>query len=177
MIRSDNEYNATRKELEERQARLAEYEQKLQEEGLRPDQMKRLLDPLLSFQNGLREDLEIYDRAKAGHFRALKNLHGIEECLIGLRVGQALSQRDLAARIGVHETQVSRDERNDYAGITLDRARRILDALNADCETRISVSRFEFVPVPIRSTVAPAQDAGTYHGLTQAANDNLALAA
>jgi hypothetical protein len=35
--------------------------------------------------------------------------------------------RELARRLGVHETQVSRDERNEYFGITLERAAKILE--------------------------------------------------
>jgi hypothetical protein len=30
----------------------------------------------------------------------------------------------------VHESQISRDERNEYHGITVERASRILDAMN-----------------------------------------------
>jgi transcriptional regulator with XRE-family HTH domain len=44
-------------------------------------------------------------------------------------------QRDLARRLGVHETQVSSDERNEYFGITLERAAKILDALNVRLRT------------------------------------------
>ena len=34
---------------------------------------------------------------------------------------------------------VSRDERNEYHGITVERARRVLDALGARLLTRVSV--------------------------------------
>ena len=37
--------------------------------------------------------------------------------------------RERAERLGVHESQVSRDERNDYRGVTAERAQRILEAL------------------------------------------------
>jgi hypothetical protein len=37
-------------------------------------------------------------------------------------------ETELARRQGVHETQVSRDQRNEYIGITLERAAKILDA-------------------------------------------------
>ena len=37
---------------------------------------------------------------------------------------------DLAERLGVNESSVSRDERNDYHGITVERANRIVAALN-----------------------------------------------
>jgi hypothetical protein len=35
----------------------------------------------------------------------------------------------------VHESQISRDERNEYHGITLERAGRLLDALGTDTRT------------------------------------------
>ena len=51
--------------------------------------------------------------------------------LISIRIAQGMSQRELARRLNVHESQVSRDERNEYLGITLERAVKVLDALNA----------------------------------------------
>ena len=44
-----------------------------------------------------------------------------------------MSQRDLAAKLEVHESEVSRDERNEYHGITVDRAIKISlnDSLSA----------------------------------------------
>jgi transcriptional regulator with XRE-family HTH domain len=49
------------------------------------------------------------------------------------------SQRELAKRLGVPESQVSRDERNEYFGITLERAVRILDALGVKLHTRVEI--------------------------------------
>jgi hypothetical protein len=45
-----------------------------------------------------------------------------------------------AGKLGVHETQVSRDERNEYHGITLERAARSLDTLGADLRSRVELS-------------------------------------
>jgi len=57
--------------------------------------------------------------------------------LIALRIARGVSQRKLAERLGVHESQVSRDERNEYHGITLDRASRVLDALEVDLRSTV----------------------------------------
>ena len=46
------------------------------------------------------------------------------------RIANGLTQKELAKRLGVSAAQVSKDERNEYHGITVERAQRILDALN-----------------------------------------------
>lgn len=45
---------------------------------------------------------------------------------------RGLGQRELAACLGVHEPQVSRDERNEYRSISVERAERILEALEVE---------------------------------------------
>jgi transcriptional regulator with XRE-family HTH domain len=60
--------------------------------------------------------------------------------LIAVRIAQGVTQRELAKRLGVHESQVSRDERNEYFGITLERAARVLDALGARLHSRVRLS-------------------------------------
>ena len=49
----------------------------------------------------------------------------------------ALTQRAPAQPLDVNESQVSRDERNEYYGITIERAQRILDALRTEVVTRV----------------------------------------
>jgi transcriptional regulator with XRE-family HTH domain len=77
-------------------------------------------------------------------------LRGLGQLLIALRVAQGISQRELARRLGVHESQVSRDERNEYFGITLERAVKVLDALNVRLRTKVEIDNpAERVPLPV----------------------------
>jgi transcriptional regulator with XRE-family HTH domain len=69
-------------------------------------------------------------------FPAITRLTQIGRLLIALRIAQWLTQRELAARLGISESLVSRDERNEYHGITVERAQRILDALNETVTAR-----------------------------------------
>jgi transcriptional regulator with XRE-family HTH domain len=87
----------------------------------------------------LKEEVESYERLKRGEFDELENLRGLGHLLIALRIAQGVSQRELARRLDVHESQVSRDERNEYFGITLERAIKILDALNVRLRTKVEV--------------------------------------
>ena len=52
---------------------------------------------------------------------------------------QGISQRDLAKQLGVHESQLSRDERNEYFGITLKRTIWMLDTLNVRLRTKVEI--------------------------------------
>jgi len=49
--------------------------------------------------------------------------------------------------LGVHETQVSRDERNEYFGITLERAAKILDALSVRLRSQVEIEPLQPFPV------------------------------
>lgn len=132
MIRNEHEYQEAVRRLREEQERLAEHRKRLEEMGLAADEVKRVLDPLRSFHEQLSEEVKGYERLKRGEMVELLNLHGLGTALVALRIALGLTQRELAERLGVHESQVSRDERNEYHAITVDRASRILDALGVE---------------------------------------------
>jgi ribosome-binding protein aMBF1 (putative translation factor) len=138
MIRTETEYQNSLKKIEQGEGMLREQEAKLAEEGLRPDQIKRGLDPMRVFQDQIRDEVASYERLKKGKFDELENLHGIGQLLIGLRIALGMSQRELADKLGVHESQVSRDERNEYFGITVERVTRIIEALGVVITTRVA---------------------------------------
>src|SRR2546421_111291 len=60
-------------------------------------------------------------------------------------LAQGLTQRELAERLGISESLVFRDERNEYHDITVERAQRIMDTrgetVTARGEVRASRSR------------------------------------
>jgi DNA-binding XRE family transcriptional regulator len=154
MIRNESEYQEASRRLLEERARLDEQGKKLEEMGLTEEQVTRALDPMRSFHLQLVEELEAYERLKRGDFGQLVNLKGLGRQLIALRIARGLTQRQLAERLGVHESQVSRDERNDYHGITVDRAQRVLEALSAQMK-----STFELVS--LSSDGLPGEAHGT----------------
>ena len=69
----------------------------------------------------------------------VRKFRGVGRLLVALRIAVGMSQRDLAKLLKVHKSQVSRDERNEYHGITLERATRILDALGLRVKTTVEV--------------------------------------
>lgn len=147
MIRNEAEYQEASKRLVEELRRLAEHRSRLEESGLGEIDIQRVLDPLESFHLQLKEEVEAYERLKRAEFEELENLRGLGHLLIASRIVQGISQRDLARRLNVHETQVSRDERNEYFGITLERAAKILDALNVRLRTQVTIDPLPPFPV------------------------------
>lgn len=139
MIRNEAEYQHASARLLEERSRLSEHRARLKEAGLGDDEVKRVIDPIESFHLQLQEEVESYERLRRGEFDELVNLRGLGHLLIALRIAKGVSQRDLAKRLEVHESQISRDERNEYFGITLERAIKILDALNVTLHTKVEI--------------------------------------
>ena len=135
MIRSETEYREAVKRIGEEEKRLVDQRAKLDEMGLSREEIKRAMDPLNSFHEQLKEEVESYERLKRGEFEEIRNFSGLGRLIIAIRIAQGISQRELAERLGVHETQVSRDERNEYHGITVERANRILEVLGVEVRT------------------------------------------
>ena len=135
MIRNESEYQKAMSRLEEERSRLEQHCEHLKTHGLRGDELKRALDPLRSFHLQLEEEVQSYERLKRGDLGELLNLHGLGRMLVALRIARGITQQELADRLDVHASQVSRDERNEYHGITVDRASRVLDALNVELKS------------------------------------------
>ncbi len=137
MIRNEDEYREAVRRLEDQEARIQQQAAELRSMNLSKPEQKRVLDPIQSFHDQLQEEIASYERLKRGEFDEFSNFEGLGRLLIALRIAGGLTQRDLAERLEVSESQVSRDERNEYHGVTLDRANRILEVLNAEVRTTV----------------------------------------
>jgi DNA-binding XRE family transcriptional regulator len=137
MIRTDAEYEAALKLV----ARNRDYEAKLrsalQERGLSEEGIERCMEPSITFHLSLTEDVERYENVRRRIFTPFRGFGHLGLLLIELRIAKGWSQSDLAEKLGVSEEQVSRDEYNDYHGITLNRAQRILDVLGESVITMV----------------------------------------
>lgn len=140
MIRTDLEYRQTLQRIEQSEQAFRDEEQRLKAKGLTAAQAKRALEPSWVFYEQLLSEVRAYERLKRGEFDELQTLAGLGRLLIAARIASGLTQRELAERLGVHESQVSRDERTDYAGVTVERAGRILDALGVQTTTRAQLA-------------------------------------
>lgn len=132
MIRNENEYKQAVERLKNEKKLISEHENRLATMELSKDEIQRAVEPMLSFHLQLQEEVQGYEKLRRGDLGQFRNLHGIGRALVALRIALGLTQRELAEKLDIHESQVSRDERNEYHGITLDRAARILDLLGVN---------------------------------------------
>jgi DNA-directed RNA polymerase specialized sigma subunit len=137
VIRSEKEYREAVERLRQDDEVLALQKEKLEGLGLSEEEVRRVLEPMLSFRAQLEEEVEWYERVRRRDFGIIRDLSAVGALLIALRIANGLSQRELAEKLGVSEAQVSRDERNEYHGITVERAQRVLDAMNETLTSRV----------------------------------------
>jgi DNA-directed RNA polymerase specialized sigma subunit len=137
VIRSEKEYREAVERLRQDGEIIALQKEKLEGLGLSEEEVRRALEPMLSFRAQLEEEVEWYERVRRRDFGIIRDLSAVGTLLIALRIANGLSQRELAEKLGVSEAQVSRDERNEYHGITVERAQRVLDAMNETLTSRV----------------------------------------
>jgi ribosome-binding protein aMBF1 (putative translation factor) len=114
--------------LAEAEQRLEEHRANLEQQGLVNDAIRRVMTPIVAGQSQLRAEVAEYERAKRGEIDAAR-VGDLGRYLIQARIAKGWSPRDLAAALGVDEALISRDEKDEYQGITKERVQRILDAL------------------------------------------------
>lgn len=129
MIRNEKEYRDALSRLERDRGVIEAQREALTRQGSSAEEVDRGLGPILSFHAQLREEVEWYERALRREFSVSHDMRDIGYMLIALRIANGFSQKELAGKLRVSEAQVSRDERNEYHGITVERAQRVLDAM------------------------------------------------
>jgi len=132
MIRTNREYEITQQRLKENRAAIDETRTYLQAEGFNSDEIETLLESLDAIGRQLLDEVEEYDRARAGQLQPC-SFQTLERLLIGGRIARGLTQEQFAALLGYNDSStVSRDESNDYRGAKRERIQRALDKLGID---------------------------------------------
>lgn len=154
MIRTETEYQELQRRLKEGERHLKAQQAELEKLDLSRSEIRRGMAPLVTFQDQLQEEVQSYERLRRGDKKELATFQELGQILIALRIVSGLTQRELAERLDVHESQISRDERNDYHGITIDRANRIIKALGFELRYSVAPTRQRTEskqrPVPVR---------------------------
>ncbi len=139
MIKTDKEYQECLRKLDEDLDFIERQRKFFGEQGLSTEEIETALEPNYSFHEQLKDEILWYERVKRGDFGVIENLTELGRVIIALRIAKGISQRTLADLLEVNESQISRDERNEYHGVTIDRAQKIIDTLGATLRTTIEL--------------------------------------
>ena len=137
MIKTEKDYLEAKKRLEFEFKSIEEHRSKMKKTGMSKKQISLAIDPLHSFALQLQEEVGEYEKLQRGDFDIIENLYGLGRSLVALRIYKGVKQKELAEKLGVTEAQVSRDERNEYRGASLERLQKIFDALGVTSKTHI----------------------------------------
>lgn len=134
MIRTPREYEIALRSLQEQQEYADAVRREMIEEGATEDEIEAGMAPINLFLVQSRHDIVVYEKLSSGDSLPLEAARNagpaaLGRLLIFLRIFRKVTQRQLARALDVDESQVSRDERNEYHAVTADRAQKIVDAL------------------------------------------------
>lgn len=156
MIRSDSD-------LRDAQTRLADFRDQAQrirtelaQRGLDEDAIRIAVAPQVAMADDIAWEVDLYERLKTGDADAIPSFATGErgKALICLRITKGWTQRQLAEALGVSEAVVSRDERNEYHGISLEKYGKVLAALGFVDHPRF-VAKSDAEPAQPRTVVIP----------------------
>jgi transcriptional regulator with XRE-family HTH domain len=141
MIRSEAEYRDAVARSRKSAERLVQYREELRAKGLSSAEIEKVVGSMISIHDDLQEEIGRYQRFQAGDLSDFWSLREMGQLLIAARLARGLSQRELSERLEIHESQVSRDERNEYQGISVERAARVLEVLAIDIAIQARLQR------------------------------------
>ena len=139
MIRSLSDYRQAVKNVEAGRRNLVAHEAKLRDLGFKPEEVDCFMGPVLHFQGRLEAEVERFEQLRRGELETDWALEDLGRLLVEARIARGLTQRSLAKKLGVDESMVSRDERNEYYGISAERARLVLEALGVKARLRVEM--------------------------------------
>jgi ribosome-binding protein aMBF1 (putative translation factor) len=128
MIKNEREYRITKAQAKKFEQALAQLPKKrLIEKGVHPRLAKAQKDALQSQLDSLTKQIRDYERLRRRGGKALDvgTIEKLPQSLIRARIAAGLTQKELAARIGIKEQQIQRYEATNYASASLARVLQV----------------------------------------------------
>ncbi len=158
MITNERQYRVTKAQADKFRQAIAVFDEKAAlASGIDPLIVRAQLSALKSEHEELQRQILEYERIKSAHERTFRgtSLEQLGDVLIKARIAQQLSQKELAARLGMKEQQVQRYESERYQTASLYRLQEIGAALGIKCS----------IAVECEATAASQEKAGALDDL------------
>lgn len=131
LIRNDKECKTAQERLEALRAQVQKISADLAKRNLDDQTVSLATAAQRVMADEMEWDITLYKRLKAGELEAVPDFEPEErgKALICLRLVKGWSQRQLADALGVSEAVLSRDEHNEYRGVSMEKYAKVLRAL------------------------------------------------
>lgn len=133
MIRNEREYRITKAQAKKFHDAVNQFEEERPARNLHPRLVRAQKDAMQSQLETLRREIRDYEKLRRHGGKALdvSSIEKLPQSLIRARIAAGLTQKDLAARLGVKEQQVQRYEATNYSSASLARVLEIARILEA----------------------------------------------
>ena len=139
MIKNEPAYQKAVEKLKQDQEFITSEKHRFEKLGLNSEQINMAIQPLISFHEQLKAEVEYYEKIKRGSFNPIYKFTDIGKTLIAYRIYLGMTQAELANKLGVSESQVSRDERHEYYGATTEKIETVMEAMGMKATINIEV--------------------------------------
>lgn len=143
MITNERQYRITKAQAKKFQGALAQASlTPAPDSGIHPLIWQAQHDAAASQLADLQAEIEAYEKLKSGEQRAwiIGSLEELPTALIQARIVNRMSQKELAAQLGVKEQQLQRYEASGYTGASWTRLCEIMRALGVSLKGDFTVS-------------------------------------
>jgi DNA-binding XRE family transcriptional regulator len=140
LIKNETAYQKALEKLKQDKIFITKEKIRFVEMGLNDEQVNMAIEPLISFHEQMKEEVEYYERIKRGLFNPIHKFTDIGKSLIAFRIYMNMTQSELAKKLEVSEAQISRDERNEYYGATTERIEAVMSAMGMKATINIEIA-------------------------------------
>lgn len=129
-MKTEKEYELAKKQLEKLTELYETQLKDLKKKGLSDKEAKSSLSSSWTYAMQCKEEVELYEKLKNGELPPMEHFSSKGKYFVAARIAKGMTQRELAEKLGVKESAVSRDERNEYHGMSVQKMDKLADALN-----------------------------------------------
>lgn len=141
MIKNERQFKITRNQVRQFELILAQLTTEFQTSG--DLKLKMQIDALETDVSKLNAEINEFERLKSGAVKVISanSFHDLPDVIIKARIARALTQKDLALKLGMKEQQIQRYETNNFASASFSILAKIVDVLDITIEEKVRLNK------------------------------------
>jgi len=137
-IVNDNQLKITESKIEDFKKTISESRKKMKSNGIDSKGIDMLISPMKFMMEQMKFEVNEYKKIKNGYIpKYLLSFDKLGELIIVLRIKNGLTQKELGDKIGVAQSQVARNEFNEYHGTSLGNLKKIIKMLEPELKIKV----------------------------------------